>query len=316
MRTRVTTVIVAAALAVAAIIASILQASASASTSPADIVFLRGVYRIWIMAADGTHQRQLSNDVSNFPQWSPDRQWIAYTAESLAGSTPSQEIWLMRPNGSAKRQLTHLYPAQAVGLSWSPDGTRIAYARDAREPSGLWAVDVNGSGSTAITNDDADSTPSWAPDGKHLLFTKVCCSASGPQRKQQSTIFIINANGNDERRFLKLPSGSCGDQNPSWSPDGKRVVFGRCIDLTPQAPPREGGHPERTDLWVVGANGRALRRLAKNGSQPSWSPDGHWIVFSALASGAKTASLFKIHPNGSGRVRLTRDPRGDQAPDW
>jgi Tol biopolymer transport system component len=268
------------------------------------------------MASDGTHQRQLVKREANFPEWSPDRRWIAYTTGGFSRAYPEQEIWLMRPDGSAKRQLTRVYPAQAVGLSWSPDGSRIAYARDAHEQGGIWVVNVNGSGATAITNDNADSTPAWAPNGKHLLLTKQCCSASGPQWKQPSTLFIVNANGNNEHRFLKLPLSSCGDQNPAWSPDAQWVAFDRCVYTGPSV--GEGERPQRLDIWMVQTNGLRLHRVLANGGEPSWSPDGHWIVFSRTALNGKAtfASLYKMRPSGTGVVRLTRDPRGDQAPDW
>ena len=307
---------VAAVLATAAVIATIVEASSAALTASADIVFLRGIFRLWVMQADGTHQRQLTNVVSGFPQWSPNRRWIAYTYGDFSRPAASQEVWLMHSDGSSRHQLTHVYPAQTVGLSWSPDGTQIAYARDAKPPGGIWVVNVDGSGATAITNDQADGTPAWAPDGKHFLFTKQCCSASGPQWKQPSTLFIVSANGNNEHRFLKLPAYGCGDQNPSWSPNGTSVAFARCIYVGPP-PAGEGERPQRLDIWIVQASGQGLHRILKNGGEPSWSPDGQWIVFSRTAAKGDTfSSLYKMHPNGTGVVRLTRDPRGDQAPDW
>jgi Tol biopolymer transport system component len=180
-------------------------------------------------------------------------------------------------------------------------------------------VNVDGSGATAITNDGADSTPAWSPDGKHLVIVKACCAASGPQWKGASTLFIVGANGNNERRLLKPPKSGCNDADPSWSPDGKWIAFDRCLDLTPNAPPVEGGHPQRSDVWLVRSSGRDLRRLVMNGSQPSWSPDGDWIVFSRVgAVGGKStfSSLYKIRVSGASLTRLTRDPRGDQTPDW
>jgi dipeptidyl aminopeptidase/acylaminoacyl peptidase len=87
------------------------------------------------MSPDGTHQRQLTARLTFFPRWSPDRRWIAFTAAGRGEPSDSQEIWLMRSDGSDQRQLTRLYPAQAIGLSWSPDarvkseGLEIALVR-------------------------------------------------------------------------------------------------------------------------------------------------------------------------------------------
>jgi Tol biopolymer transport system component len=143
-------------------VAALTQVPSALPDATSPIVFLRGILRIWSTAPEGTHQRQLTAKIANFPTWSPDHRWIAYTADRLDGrscAAASQEIWLMRPNGSGKRQLTHLCPAQAIGLSWSPDGSQIAFGRSVSPPGGIWVSNIDGSGSTAITNDQGG----WKP---------------------------------------------------------------------------------------------------------------------------------------------------------
>jgi Tol biopolymer transport system component len=291
--------------------------AASAAGPPAQITFARGLGRIWVMSADGRHQRQLTSRLTFSPRWSPDRRWIAFTAAGRGEPSDSQEIWLMRSDGSHQRQLTRLYPAQAIGLSWSPDGTQLAYARSVKPPGGIWVINIDGSGSTAITNDRVDSFPAWAPDGRHLLLTKACCTASGPQWKGPSTIYEVNANGTGEHRLLKPPANGCNDDDPSWSPDSSWIVFDRCVNVGPP-PAGDGPTHQRTDLWLVRANRTGLHLLLRGGGSPSWSPDDQWIVFVGSAAAGKGGfdSLYKVHPTGHDTVRLTRDPRGDASPDW
>ena len=99
--------------------------------------------------------------------------------------------------------------------------------------------------------------------------------------------------------------------NPSWSPDGRRLVF-------------ESARHGNTELYVINADGTGERRLTHSpsnvvNSHPSWSPDGGSIVFDSFRDGA--FHLYVIRPDGSGERRLTQgDAAGVQEfarhPEW
>src|SRR5688572_13502857 len=81
--------------------------------------------------------------------------------------------------------------------------------------------------------------------------------------------------------------------NPSWSPDGRRLVF-------------QSDRHGSTELYVIDADGNNERRLTFNGgddTHPSWSPDGQWIVFDSNRDGSW--NLYLMRPDGSGERRLT-----------
>ena len=141
--------------------------------------------------------------------------------------------------------------AQTRQLAWSPDGRTIAV--------GLVLVDVRTGASTPIgaaaTASFVDAV-AWSPDGRLLAVTNdrgvyVVAAASGSQPR------LVAA-----ARFVR---------GVAWSPDGRRLVFaGRRTPVRE----RSGERIEpSTDLYVVGADGRGLRRLtATPGPEfsPSW----------------------------------------------
>jgi len=90
-----------------------------------------GISQVWLMHADGSHQRQLTFDPQpkdQVPDWSPDGSKIAYLADTHGIAdivNPSWgDIWVMNAAGHNQRQLTS--GASWYGTAWSPDGTRIA----------------------------------------------------------------------------------------------------------------------------------------------------------------------------------------------
>ena len=93
--------------------------------------------------------------------------------------------------------------------------------------------------------------------------------------------------------FAQAPQPTLLNINPSWSPDGRQLVF-------------QSDRHGRTELYIVDADGTGERRLTWNGADdthPAWSPDGQWIVFDSNRDG--TWNLYLIRPNGSGERRLT-----------
>jgi len=152
---------------------------------------------IYTMDADGKNARQLTHELGydGGPTFSPDRKWIVYRAyhpqkeqdiadykELLAKNLirpTSLEIWLMKAEGSDKKQITNL-GAASFGPAFTADGKKIIFSSNydpATHATGgegnfeLWMMDPDGSGLERITYSDGfDGFPMFSPDGKKLVW--------------------------------------------------------------------------------------------------------------------------------------------------
>ena len=117
--------------------------------------------------------------------------------------------------------------------------------------------------------------PSWSPDGKYILFRRNLGPTEKKPLAQQFDIFIMDADGSNERRLTSHPQN---DTSPCWSPDGKQIAFTGIRD----------GLPNIHIMELATGN---IRQLTKNedrkayASSPSWSPDGKHIVHEQVIRG-------------------------------
>lgn len=163
----------------------------------------------------------LSGISADHVEFSPDRQWIAYSA------FPEETIWRSKPDGSDKLQLS-FPPLQALFPRWSPDGQQIAFL--GFEPGGplrvYFASAQGGSPRLMLSSGFSQVDPNWSPDGKHVMF-----GAMRPGASPSGDIEIFDCTS---QRVTKLP-GSEGLTNPRWSPDGRYVVAKSTIPKGPLA---------------------------------------------------------------------------------
>jgi Tol biopolymer transport system component len=132
-----------------------------------------------------------------------------------------------------------------------------------------------------------NSAGSFSPDGRYF--------AIAAKHKDRDDLVILDVKNNEEVRRIPLPLN--GLTTPSWSPDGKQLVF-------------TGYDGGVTDLFVVGADGTNLHRLTNDkyaDLQPSWGPDGKTIAF---ATDRGPATNFDTLTFGNLRIALFHLDRG------
>ena len=276
--------------------ASLALAPAALATFPGEngkIAFSRDG-DIWTINPDGTGEKRLTSGahIDGAPEWSPDGRQLLFERRPPDFGQP------------------HIYrvAADGAGLTWvrqggspqfAPDGKRIAYGAE-----DVYVDRRDGSEPQRITHLDLGHAPAdWSPINDLILFQA---------HNNISWIGAVSPAG--ATLDFGLPSRDPGPdyvdyRDPSWSPDGTRVVLGSlasaehsyCWSVPTCSDPLVGLIV--TDLaggYTVIRQGQAL------GHTTAWSPDGTRIAYTA------GDSLQIIHPDGSGRRTLTK---GSQ-PDW
>jgi TolB protein len=171
------------------------NAEATLSADGRRIVFTSsrdGDLDIYTMDADGGNLKQLTHELGydGGPVFSPDGEWIVYRAHHPTGAAEVEkyrsllandlvsplemDLYLMRADGSAERQITHLAGA-SFAPSFFPAGRRIIFSSNYQAPTTsefeLYSVDRDGGGLAQITfTGGFNAFPMFSPDGRKLVF--------------------------------------------------------------------------------------------------------------------------------------------------
>lgn len=200
-----------------------------------------GTFEIYSIDINGNGLQRLTNGIGSLyaPELSPDGERILFTNNGNG-------LWVMNPDGSNPHAITF---KDDIDPTWSPDGSRIAFASSRSGKRQLYVANANGKKAEQVTDlKNMGGRSSWSPDGTKLAFYR---GSEGDR-----DIYVINIDGTGLKR---LTNG--GDNlGPSWSPDGNWIAFTSF---------RDGNN----EIYIVHPDGRGETRLTNNPVsdwQPRW----------------------------------------------
>ena len=165
--------------------------------------------------------------------------------------------------------------SSAIRVNYSRDGHWVAWTNNAGQ---LWRARVDGTEQLQLTPDSFDVfLAHWSPDGSRLALMS----------REPGTawrIFLVSANGTGLHPLL---TGARNAADPSWSPDGQQLVFGRVNDFMG----KESG-ARTLSILDLRTDQTQLVPGSENLFSPRWSPDGKYIA--ALSLDQRSVRLFSV----------------------
>ncbi|MGZ6012061.1 MAG: hypothetical protein ACXWK0_09505 [Caulobacteraceae bacterium] len=336
---------------------------------------------IWVMDLKTKQAKNLTGDGktepsptmnSNFrPSWSPDGKWIAFSSDrgekwagaevgAGVGHTQPLSLYVIRPDGTGLRRITNTTPGLSTGEPrWSLDGKKL-YAYEIKTPDTMGARFADFMG--PYSNSPSQIVEIDVASGEKKAITTGAGLKTDVQDLGGGKVAYLVKGGPKEgpEQGLAYTTGGRGTlgkvRTPSWSPDGKQVVYVRYdmtnrkqfsplyswdktreyryTDVFPTFCKKNGklaitdldfpfGNPTAS-LSVMNPDGTDRKKIfqRQDGASlmPSWSPDCQWIAvgFGTFFGGRsfRPANVMLVKADGSEVKELTQGSLNIGFPAW
>lgn len=256
-----------------------------------------GSKEIWVMDYDGENQHQITHlgSISLSPRISPDNSRVAFA--SLGNQGWSVRMYSLEL-GRMVNYTAGVEGGSNQAPAWTSDGSRLAFSSARSGRPEIWVADASGSNLHKLTSFGTDTSPVWNPrtnsqiawvsgrtgepqiyvmdqDGANVqrmtdggyavspswstngMLTFSWNRKYGPGDPGGQDIYVMDI---ASKRWLQATHESGSNDFPSWSPDGRHIVFERTI----------GGQSE---IWSMLADGTHQQQLTHSGKNfmPNWS---------------------------------------------
>lgn len=167
-------------------------------------VALDGNTDIWIMDLRTRQRHRLTNNpaIDTSPSFSADGSMIAFTSDR--GGSP--QIYVMGVDGSNPHRVTFGGGAYSTPV-YSPKGDKIAFTKQTKGRFSIGVMNPDGSGEQLLTSSYLEEGPTWAPNGRYIMFFREPPGAL-------PSLWMVESSGRVER---PVPYQG-GASDPAWSP--------------------------------------------------------------------------------------------------
>ena len=260
---------------------------------------------LFAISSDGTFARPLAvGPGRDFqPVWSPDGRQFAWANNA----TGKRQIRIADADG---RNVRRFVQSNAVDFApaWSPDGRKLLFISERTGSTEIYVANADSSDVRQLTSQRAlaEQRPNWSPDGTQIAWDLL------ERNPLKNHIYVMNADGSNQRRLVPNRTTNTGDHSPNWSPDGRKILwlsFGNGGD---------GG-----EIWVANADGSnpqmivELKRPLEIRSAV-WSPDGKFIAYTAPFASGKLPEVWVVRADGTGASSIIGIAKTQFSPaiDW
>lgn len=230
------------------------------------------------------------------PAFSPDGSTLVFDRMSGAANN---DLYLMAiPRGDAQleepRRLT-FDNWNTVSPAWL-GSSEILFSSTRRRRDGIWRTAASGSSQPEKMPfaDQEVTTLAISLRANRLVYTRLL---------EDTNLWLVEATTG--RTSGPLASSTRIDDNPQFSPDGKRIAFRSLRSGT-------------SEIWICDSNGANAVQLtsmeAPSTGTPRWSPDGLRVAFDSNLEGQN--DVYVVSADGGKPQRLTNDPANDAVPSW
>jgi dipeptidyl aminopeptidase/acylaminoacyl peptidase len=261
---------------------------------------------IWFLRMDQPNAEPFQiQGVGGAPIFSPDNQWIAFTKKTPpAAKAPKQYA------SDFERQINERFKGRIVDwMNYRFD--QRGYLPDARDPSAtppeeIYLVPRSGGVAKQITHLGVNvQAAAWRPDNRALVV-----EADAHQRDEYSyeraDLWIVTVDG----QIKHLTDDGYNHSSPSFSPDGRSIVFRRQQSLNAVIAAKQN-HGGAVDVYRMPADGGEMNNLTASWDllpgNPTWSGDGRFIYFSGGIGGS--SHLFRVPAAGGDFEQVTKGER-------
>jgi TolB protein len=232
------------------------------------------------------------------PAWSPDGSWLVFESDAAS----FRDLYRLDLGTASALRLTddaegNFEPAV------SPDGQSIAFVSSRDDDAELYSMASDGGAPRRLTESRGDdSQPVWSPDARTIAFT------SGRERARGHDVFVLELETGTVTPIVRDGSRTqpAMVRDLAFSPAGDRLAFTELVSARGTA----------AIVVVEVASGEVVVRTESPGvdEQPSWSPDGEWLVFARSHAGR--SDIARMRADGSELELLTGGDGVHWLPRW